>query len=78
MRSVNTHQAKTQLSRLLADVENKGETIVLCRNGKPVAELRPFQSSRSPLRRNVRLAKVKFREDPSLPLDPADWPPDDD
>ncbi len=35
---VNVHEAKTQLSRLLELVE-EGETIVIARNGQPVAEL---------------------------------------
>lgn len=38
MGSVNVHQAKTSLSRLLVDVE-KGEDIVIARAGKPVARL---------------------------------------
>jgi prevent-host-death family protein len=35
---VNVHEAKTQLSKLLELVEN-GETVVIARHGKPVAEL---------------------------------------
>jgi prevent-host-death family protein len=35
---VNIHQAKTELSRLLELVE-QGETVVIARHGKPVAEL---------------------------------------
>ena len=35
---VNIHEAKTHLSKLLERVEN-GETIVIARAGKPVAEL---------------------------------------
>ncbi|MEO7859182.1 MAG: type II toxin-antitoxin system prevent-host-death family antitoxin [Nitrospirales bacterium] len=35
---VNVHQAKTQLSRLLELVE-EGETVIIARNGQPVAEL---------------------------------------
>lgn len=38
MTTVNVHQAKTHLSRLLARVE-AGEEIVIARNGKPVARL---------------------------------------
>lgn len=38
MTTVNIHQAKTQLSRLLAEVES-GEEVVIARNGKPVARL---------------------------------------
>ncbi|MBS0366300.1 MAG: type II toxin-antitoxin system prevent-host-death family antitoxin [Proteobacteria bacterium] len=37
---VNIHEAKTQLSRLVARVE-RGERIVIARAGKPVAQLSP-------------------------------------
>jgi prevent-host-death family protein len=45
---VNVHQAKTQLSRLLAMVE-EGETVVIARHGKPVAELIRARTSGLPL-----------------------------
>ena len=38
MSIVNVHQAKTQLSRLLAQVE-AGEEVVIARRGQPVARL---------------------------------------
>ena len=38
MPTVNVHQAKTQLSRLLAQVE-AGEEVVIARRGQPVARL---------------------------------------
>jgi len=38
---VNTHDAKTRLSQLLARVE-AGETVVIARGGKPVAKLVPI------------------------------------
>lgn len=38
MLTVNVHEAKTHLSRLLARVE-AGEEVVITRNGKPVAQL---------------------------------------
>jgi prevent-host-death family protein len=40
--SVNMHEAKTQLSRLVARVES-GERIVITRAGKPAAKLVPVQ-----------------------------------
>lgn len=40
---VNVHEAKTHLSKLLERVEN-GETIVIARAGKPVAELSAVKS----------------------------------
>ena len=75
MKRCNTHEAKTRLSELLADVEAHGEVILICRNGKPVAELRPVTAvSRSPLAKNPRLQGMRLVEDPTLPLDPEDWP----
>lgn len=38
MRTVNVHEAKTHLSRLLAAVE-AGEEVVIARAGRPVARL---------------------------------------
>ena len=38
MKTVNVRQAKSTLSRLLDEVE-RGETVVIARNGQPVAEL---------------------------------------
>lgn len=74
MITVNTHEAKSRLSALLAAVETKGERIVICRNGKPIAELRRLAETPDPLRTNVRLGPVVFHEDPMAPLDAADWP----
>ena len=43
---INIHAAKTRLSRLVARAE-KGERIVIARNGKPVAQLGPAPKSKS-------------------------------
>lgn len=42
-RTVNVHEAKSQLSRLLQRVE-QGEEIVIARAGKPVAKLTAVQA----------------------------------
>lgn len=41
---LNTHEAKTHLSRYLSRVE-AGETIILCRRNDPIAEIRPIRSA---------------------------------
>ena len=38
---VNVHEAKTQLSKLLAEVE-RGAEVIIARDGRPVAKLVPF------------------------------------
>ena len=44
MRQVNVHDAKTQLSRLLEEVEG-GERVVIARAGEPVAVLVPYKAA---------------------------------
>jgi prevent-host-death family protein len=41
MKMVNIHEAKTQLSKLVAEVEG-GEEVVLARAGQPVARMVPL------------------------------------
>ena len=43
MTTVNVHEAKTQLSRLLLQAE-AGETVVIARAGKPSAQLVPIDA----------------------------------
>jgi prevent-host-death family protein len=45
--TVNVHEAKTHLSRLLEAVE-RGEDVVIARAGKPVARLVPVTVRREP------------------------------
>jgi prevent-host-death family protein len=44
--SVNVHEAKTHLSRLLERVE-RGEEVVIARAGKPVAKLVPIEPKKT-------------------------------
>ena len=80
MITANMHEAKTRLSELVKAVEELGETVILQRNGKPVAEIRPY------------VAKRRFRRDltpdpalrpilapgydPAEPLSEHEWPED--
>lgn len=44
METVNIHQAKTNLSRLLARVE-LGEEVIISNRGVPIAKLVPFRTA---------------------------------
>ncbi len=39
MKQVNIHDAKTHFSKLVAEVENGGEEVVIARAGKPVVRI---------------------------------------
>ncbi len=74
MISVNTHEAKTRLSHLLSLVEEQGETVLICRNGKPIAELKKVKTRRDPLEQHPAMKNVKIKYDPVEPMGEEDWP----
>lgn len=73
MKTVNVHEAKTNFSSLLAKLEADSETIVICRNGKPVADLVPHQRA-SRIKPHPILGKMKIKYDPTEPATEAEWP----
>ena len=80
MITVNMHDAKTRLSELVKAVEERNETVVLCRDGEEVAEIRRRAKRRRPVRDltpDPRL-RVKFAPgyDPTEPLSEDEWPAD--
>lgn len=78
MITVNTHEAKTHLSKLLTLVAEKNEIIRICRNGKVMAELvapRSGKASLGELPSIPELAGVVFKEPPEAPL-PEEFFPD--
>ena len=60
MKYVNTHEAKTQLSKLIAAVR-AGEEVVICQAGKPVARLAAFEPVRKKPKLGMWAGKVKFQ-----------------
>lgn len=74
MITVNTHEAKTTLSSLLAAVEEKGENVIICRNGKPVARLVPANPGQVDHFRGDPRLGGKFLEDPVTGVPEEAWP----
>jgi antitoxin (DNA-binding transcriptional repressor) of toxin-antitoxin stability system len=77
MITVNMHEAKTRLSELVKAVEERNETVVLCRDGREVAEIR--RRGRRRQRRNLT-PDPRFRVElargfrPTEPLTQDEWP----
>lgn len=59
---VNVYEAKTNLSKLLDRVE-RGEEIVLGRNGRPVARLSAYRTRRAPRVPGQLAGKVEMAPD---------------
>ncbi len=73
MKMVNIHEAKTQLSALLAEVEKTGERVLICRYGKPVADLVPHRK-RNRLEPHPMMSQIRINYDPTEPLGEDEWP----
>jgi antitoxin (DNA-binding transcriptional repressor) of toxin-antitoxin stability system len=81
MITANMHEAKSRLSALVKAVEEDGETVILCRNGKEVAEIKRYHP---PRRKSVRrllpdpALRVTFAPgyDPTEPASEDEWPED--
>lgn len=69
MKVVNTHEAKTHLSRLLVEA-SAGEEIIIAKAGQPVARLVRYEVVRKPRKLGVLKGKI---------MESADcWEPDAD
>lgn len=73
MKTINMHEAKTKPSKVVDEVSRTGEVYLICRNGHPAAELRAYSAPANALDVDPVLA-VEFKEDPTLPLEPSEWP----
>jgi prevent-host-death family protein len=67
MKQVNIYEAKTQLSRLVEEVE-KGEEVVIARAGKPVARLIRVAPAASTRRLGALDGRFRIPDDFNAPL----------
>ena len=70
LKQVNIHQAKTDLSKLVARVE-AGEEVVIARAGKPVVKLVPLAPAQGRRRLGLLDGKFVIPEDFDRPLPEA-------
>jgi antitoxin (DNA-binding transcriptional repressor) of toxin-antitoxin stability system len=75
MITVNMHEAKTRLSELVKAVEERNETVFICRGGAPVVELKAIPPRKvSRLTPDPALKPIAIRYDPTEPLTEDEWP----
>ncbi len=60
--TVNIHEAKTHLSRLVERVEG-GEEVVIARAGRPVARLVPFRVRTAPRTPGLWRGRIRLADD---------------
>jgi prevent-host-death family protein len=64
---LNMHEAKTRLSELVAAAE-RGEEIVIARNGRPAARIVAIESQHPPVRLGVLAGEIELGPDFDAPL----------
>lgn len=69
---VNIHEAKTNLSSLLSKIEKTGEEVLICRYGKPIADLVPHKR-KNRLKPHSVMGKIQINYDPTEPLSEDEW-----
>jgi prevent-host-death family protein len=62
MRTVNIHQAKTHLSRLVEQAAG-GEPFVIAKAGKPLVKVVPLDSADKPRRRGFMAGQIQVPDD---------------
>lgn len=72
MKTINIHETKTNLSAILVDIEKTGQGVVICRNGRPVADLVPHKK-KDRLKPDPFLSQIKVHCDLTAPLTEKNW-----
>ncbi len=60
MQTVNIHEAKTHLSKLLVQVE-AGQSFVIAKAGKPIAQVIPLSDQGQPKKRRLGMLADQFK-----------------
>ena len=64
---INIHEAKTQLSKYLGMVTENHETIIVCKNGKPIAQLTEYVPLQ-PIKFGLLEGQIRMSDDFDEPL----------
>ena len=67
MQTVNMHEAKTHLSRLVEEV-SKGSEILIAKSGKPMAKLSGIKAAKPRRKPGFLKGKIRIAEDFDAPL----------
>jgi prevent-host-death family protein len=70
VRTINIHEAKTHLSRLVEEV-SAGEELTIAKAGKPLARLVPIKSAKRVRKPGFLKGKIRIANDFDAPL-PSD------
>ena len=71
---INIYEAKAHFSKIVTKVQETGESITICKNGKPVVDVIQHRAVGDPLEPDAELLGAVYRGDPCAPVGEEDWP----
>ncbi len=74
LKTLNIHETKTKLSAILIEIEKTGKSVIICRNGKPVATLNPYKGNEGGrLDKHPMMSNIQIKYDPTEELTEDEW-----
>ncbi len=77
MKTLSIYEAESGFSSVLAEIEEKGEIFIICRDGEPIADLIPHKR-KSRLTPHPVMSSIKINYDPTETLSRDEWPEGDE
>lgn len=69
MKVFNVYDAKTNFSKLL-DLAEKGEEVVIAKNGKPMFDLKPRPPKKNKIKFGTMAGKLHYKDEDFVGIDP--------
>ena len=73
METIQASKFKAQCLALMDEVANTGKSILVTKNGKPIAELHPYRKPRAKSLLGLQKGQIKILGDIVSPLGKGDW-----
>ncbi len=73
MKTLTVPEIESDISSVLTEIEEKKENFIVCRNGKPVANLIPHRRKTRRLPHPV-MSAIRINYDPTEILSQDEWP----
>ncbi|GAK58963.1 Prevent-host-death protein [Candidatus Vecturithrix granuli] len=77
MKTLNIHEAETQLLSILLEIKRTGEAYLIYRDREPIAELSPYRRKNRLIPHPV-MSQITIDYDPTEPLSQNEWPEEEE
>lgn len=76
MKKLNIRETRTEIASVPAEIEEKGESFIIFRDGRPIAEFIPHKQKKRSHPHPV-MSQIEINYDPTETLSRDEWPEED-